>query len=72
MQENILEIYKKLKALFRAHPWHGVPLGSNFPEIVTAYIEVVPPDSVKYELDKTSGILKVDRPQLYSELLSWV
>lgn len=68
MQEDVLRIYHKLQPLFRAHPWHGVPLGTNYPEIVTAYIEVGPADSVKYELDKASGILKVDRPQLYSNI----
>lgn len=50
----------------RAHPWHGVPIGEDFPEVVTAYIEVVPDDTVKYELDKYTGILKLDRPQKYS------
>ncbi len=53
---------------FRAHPWHGVSLGENCPEIVNTYIEVVPSDTVKYELDKESGLLKIDRPQLYSSI----
>jgi len=47
----------------RAHPWHGVTPGPNPPELVTAYIEITPRDVVKYELDKVSGLLKVDRPQ---------
>ncbi len=51
---------------FRAHPWHGVSIGKNAPEILTCYIEIVPTDTVKYELDKESGFLKVDRPQKYS------
>jgi inorganic pyrophosphatase len=33
---------------------------------VTCYIEIVPTDTVKFEIDKESGILKVDRPQKYS------
>ena len=33
---------------------------------MTAYIEIVPTDSVKYELDKASGLLRVDRPQRFS------
>ena len=53
---------------FKAHPWHGVQLGEHYPEIVTAYIEIVPNDTVKYELDKDSGILKIDRPQAYSNI----
>jgi len=51
---------------FRPHPWHGVDPGSRFPEIVRAYIEMVPTDGVKYEIDKHSGYLKVDRPQRFS------
>ena len=54
---------------FRFHPWHGVPMGSQAPRVVTAYIEITPDDTVKYELDKDSGILKVDRPQLYSNVV---
>lgn len=53
---------------FRAHPWHGVQIGPQAPEVVTAYIEIVPTDTVKYELDKVSGILKVDRPQQFSNV----
>ncbi len=52
--------------MFRAHPWHGVEIGAQAPDTVTAYIEIVPTDTVKYELDKTTGLLKLDRPQLYS------
>ena len=33
--------------LFKAHPWHGVPIGDAAPEIVTAFIEIVPTDTVK-------------------------
>src|SRR5687767_4736758 len=51
---------------FRPHPWHGVDPGPRFPEVVVAYIEIVPTDGVKYEIDKYSGYLKVDRPQRFS------
>jgi len=54
--------------LFRSHPWHGVPIGMRFPEVVTCYIEIVPTDRVKYEIDKTTGYLKVDRPQQFSNI----
>ncbi len=50
----------------KAHPWHGIHPGENVPSIVTAFIEMVPTDTVKYEIDKTSGYLKIDRPQKFS------
>jgi inorganic pyrophosphatase len=56
------------KLLFQAHPWHGVSPGEKAPEIVNTYIEIVPTDVVKYELDKASGHLHVDRPQRFSSL----
>jgi inorganic pyrophosphatase len=52
----------------KAHPWHGVSPGPNAPEILTAFIEIVPTDTVKYEIDKRSGYLKVDRPQQFSNI----
>jgi inorganic pyrophosphatase len=52
----------------RAHPWHGVDPGPGLPAVVTAYIEIVPTDTVKYEADKVSGILRMDRPQQFSNV----
>jgi inorganic pyrophosphatase len=49
--------------LFRPHPWHGLDVGPAAPEVVTAYIEMTPFDLMKYEVDKISGYLRVDRPQ---------
>jgi inorganic pyrophosphatase len=57
---------KPLWHAFQAHPWHGVSPGEDAPAIVTAYIELVPTDAVKYELDKETGILRLDRPQQFS------
>jgi inorganic pyrophosphatase len=57
-----------LNLMFRAHPWHGISIGPEAPEVVNVYIEIVPTDTVKYELDKETGILKVDRPQKYSNV----
>jgi inorganic pyrophosphatase len=48
---------------WRPHPWHGLEVGPNPPSIVHAYIEITPFDLVKYELDKQTGYLRVDRPQ---------
>jgi len=55
-------------AQFQAHPWHGLTPGKDAPETVNAYIEIVPTDAVKYELDKESGHLHVDRPQRFSSM----
>jgi inorganic pyrophosphatase len=55
-----------MKVMFKPHPWHGISMGDHAPEVVTCYIEIVPTDSFKYEIDKTSGYLKVDRPQRFS------
>lgn len=48
---------------WRPHPWHGLDAGPNAPEVVHAYIEITPFDVVKYEIDKSTGYLRVDRPQ---------
>lgn len=48
---------------WRPHPWHGLEIGPNPPEVVHAYIEITPFDLVKYEIDKKTGYLRVDRPQ---------
>jgi inorganic pyrophosphatase len=52
--------------LYRAHPWHGPSLGEKAPEVVNCYVEIVPACSIKFEMDKETGILKVDRPHKYS------
>ena len=62
------ELWTLLSSLFRAHPWHGVAMGDDAPQKLTCFIEIVPTDTVKYEVDKPSGLLKVDRPQKYSSL----
>ena len=52
----------------QAHPWHGIPIGPDAPAIVNAFIEIVPTDTVKYEIEKASGHLKLDRPQQFSNV----
>lgn len=59
------DLEKLLGLMFQAHPWHGVSPGDPA-GVVRAYVEIVPTDTVKYELDKGSGHLHVDRPQRYS------
>ncbi len=50
---------------WRRHPWHGLHTraGDTPQDVVQVYIEMTPDDVVKYELDKGSGFLMVDRPQ---------
>ncbi len=46
-------------------PWHDIPVGEASPDIVNAVIEIPQGNKCKYELDKSSGLLKLDRV-LYS------
>lgn len=48
---------------WRPHPWHGIEPGPDLPRVVNAYIEITPFDLMKYEVDKSTGYLRVDRPQ---------
>lgn len=48
---------------WRPHPWHGLAVGKQPPSLVQAYIEITPYDLVKYEIDKETGYMRVDRPQ---------
>lgn len=43
------------------HPWHEVAIGDQAPETVNAVIEIPKGSKLKYELDKRSGLIKVDR-----------
>ncbi len=54
---------------YKSHPWHGVFIGKDAPIELTAFIEVVSTDTVKYEIDKESGYLRVDRPQKFSNVV---
>lgn len=54
---------------FKAHPWHGIKVGDKAPELVNCFIEIVPTDTVKYEVDKETGYLSIDRPQKYSNII---
>ncbi len=62
------ELTRLLSLMFQAHPWHGVSPGSFAPQVVNTYVEIVPRDVVKYELDKPSGHLRLDRPHKFSSL----
>ncbi len=62
-------IGKLMGLRYKSHPWHGVEIGDDAPNLITCYIEMVSTDTVKYEVDKVSGYLKIDRPQKYSNTI---
>ncbi|GAA0876782.1 inorganic pyrophosphatase [Wandonia haliotis] len=66
MKEEIESLIGALNNRFTAHPWHGISIGDKSPEIVNAFIEIIPEDAIKYEVDKDSGYIMVDRPQKFS------
>lgn len=53
---------------WRPHPWHGLEIGDDAPETVNAFIEVTSFDAIKYEVDKLTGYMRVDRPQRSSSM----
>lgn len=53
---------------WRPHPWHGLDTGPQPPSLVNVFVEITPFDLVKYEVDKSSGYMKVDRAQRTSSL----
>ncbi|HBQ60490.1 MAG TPA: inorganic pyrophosphatase [Balneolaceae bacterium] len=53
---------------WRPHPWHGLEVGPDQPKTVNAFIELTPFDTIKYEVDKKTGYMRVDRPQRSSSL----
>lgn len=68
-KKELLKLVKESK-LFKAHPWHGIELWNNKEKnILNVFIEIVPENRVKYEIDKESGYLKVDRPQKFSNII---
>lgn len=68
-QSPLTRIWELIGLRYKSHPWHGVQIGENAPEKVTAFIEMVPTDTVKYEVDKRTGYLTVDRPQKFSNIV---
>ena len=69
MAKGLTELLEKFALRYKSHPWHGISAGENVPEVVTAFIEVVPNDQIKYEIDKESGYLMIDRPQKFSNIV---
>ena len=67
-QLDMESVWELISRVSKSHPWHGVPIGPEAPRVITAYIEIVPSDTMKYELDKRTGHWKVDRPQRFSNI----
>ena len=68
-QEAFQKIWKMIGLRYTSHPWHGIEIGEGAPNVVTSFIEIIPSDTVKYEVDKKTGYLKVDRPQKFSNIV---
>jgi len=69
-QMDLDQLLKYFKKAYKPHPWHGISTHpEGLAEMVHAYIEIVPTDTVKYEIDKISGYLMVDRPQKFSNIV---
>jgi inorganic pyrophosphatase len=50
-----------MKTINVLHPWHGASYGDAAPQIVNALIEIPQGSRTKYEIDKETGLLKLDR-----------
>jgi inorganic pyrophosphatase len=68
-RNTLTRLWELIGLRYKSHPWHGIQIGPDAPEEVTSFIEVVPSDTVKYEIDKSTGYLKVDRPQKFSNIV---
>lgn len=67
-RDQIRRFLKTTRLFSKPHPWHGINIGDDAPNIIKVFIELVPGDTMKYELDKETGYLKVDRPQRFSNI----
>ena len=47
--------------MYTLHPWHGAHFGDNAPQVVNGLIEIPQGSLTKYEVDKKTGLLKLDR-----------
>jgi inorganic pyrophosphatase len=47
--------------MYTLHPWHGAHFGDNAPQVVNGLIEIPQGSRTKYEVDKKTGLLKLDR-----------
>ena len=70
-QSTIMDQIGRLMGLrYKSHPWHGVDIGKNAPKQVTSFIEMVPSDTVKYEVDKKTVHLQYSTVNSNLELMA--
>lgn len=69
MKEEIKTLSEALSRRFVSHPWHGINIGKKQPDLINAFVEIIPSDAVKYEVDKDSGYVIIDRPQKFSNYM---
>ena len=50
-----------MKSINTLHPWHGAYYGNKAPQIINGLIEIPQGTKAKYEVDKETGLLKLDR-----------
>lgn len=67
-KDDTYRFLKLIKLFSKPHPWHGISIGDDLTKMIKVFIEIVPGDTMKYELDKESGYLRVDRPQRFSNI----
>lgn len=66
MEDKTKQLLDAMNKRYVAHPWHGINIGEKQPDLVNAFIEIIPSDAIKYEVDKDSGYILIDRPQKFS------
>ncbi|KAG6538422.1 hypothetical protein ZIOFF_003543 [Zingiber officinale] len=66
LNERILS--SMMRKSVAAHPWHDLEIGPGAPAVFNCVVEIARGSKVKYELDKTTGLIKVDRV-LYSSVV---
>ncbi|XP_042439141.1 soluble inorganic pyrophosphatase 4-like isoform X1 [Zingiber officinale] len=66
LNERILS--SMTRRFIAAHPWHDLEIGPGAPTVFNCVVEIGKGSKVKYELDKKTGLIKVDRV-LYSSVV---
>ena len=68
--KKFFTLHTFIPSMYTLHPWHGAHYGDKAPKTVNGLIEIPQGSRTKYEIDKTTGLLKLDRIIYSSFLLS--